>query len=129
MYELCGVDVRAKNDYSIRASIRNGNLEVANWLVSVCPSYHVKTRKGKVYFEIEKKFFDCKGKQKVEEVVDCCICYGQSDIVLGCNHQYCKKCIMGIHVTNFMNFTDEEIKNCCSLCRQEIVDVFMIDKK
>ena len=72
---------------------------------------------------IQKKFVEVNGSASVDTREDCSICYAESELVLGCKHQFCNKCVLNLHFTNFL---EEKHTNVCPLCRTEIKEVYKI---
>jgi len=56
--------------------------------------------------------------EKIEEIVDCCICfesYNKSEFVkLNCNHEFCNGCLKNALTS------DKRPKPCCAYCRTEV---------
>tara|TARA_A100001015_G_C15039136_1_gene738371 strand:+ start:2829 stop:4613 length:1785 start_codon:yes stop_codon:yes gene_type:complete len=107
------IDIRKNNDHYFRFSCLNNHIDVAQWLITVCPNYS---------FEIENNvivdyaiFLSWNIDKSITLNDDCNICLCErSNCKTECNHEYCYHCINTWYAKN----------RTCPICRTSIDCVY-----
>ncbi len=123
------IDICAENDYAFKKACENNHPKMVKWLVSLKPyrySYKIDedSEDSEDKFTITFKIREDPVSKEMEEseIIDCSICLStKSEIITGCNHQFCKNC-----VNNWVI-----IKNICPYCRSDLFyeNIFTIKHK
>ena len=123
LYSLGDIDFKASNNEAFCYSCKNNMIDIALWLKSLNEQEYV--------LEIEDDFIvsyrvlkiiKILGKKKLEEEGECVICFNKSELITGCNHQYCKECFK--EYINRQTASFEKIK--CPYCRQINLELYYI---
>lgn len=117
LFEKSNVNLNIYNDYGFRAACKNNHIQLANWLITKNPNKYkiVYANEKQINFEIKYTY---EKKYNIKREI-CCVCFdSETDIILDCDHKYCKKCIEEWCYCNN--------NNNCPLCRKENIKIFSI---
>jgi ankyrin repeat protein len=110
------IDLSVNDDFAFRNVCLNNNKQLALWLSKKNPNKYkiINNCNNKINFQI---IYEYTVKNNIPKEI-CCLCFdNETDIMLNCNHKFCKKCIEEWLYNN---------QKTCPCCRNNNVEIFTI---
>ena len=121
-------NIHADNDFAFRTACDNGNINIANWLTTICDDYYIEIEDGKIKsWKIKNSLQDLYENKEYNKIIEklkiqkkddieietCSICYeDNSNFLTSCKHNFCMECFMMWYIGHN--------KKTCSYCMQNI---------